>query len=72
VSNSTYNQRLAILSSWYTFIQQVNKLDIPNPIKDVARRNVPAYAEMLPIEPDVIETGLEGINRENLQGGYWP
>jgi site-specific recombinase XerD len=68
VSNSTYNQRLAILSSWYTFIQQVYKLDIPNPIKDVARRNVQAYAEVLPIEPDVIETGLESINREKLQG----
>jgi site-specific recombinase XerD len=68
VSNSTYNQRLAILSSWYTFIQQVYKLDIPNPIKDVARRNVQAYAEVLPIEPDVIEKGLEGINRNHLQG----
>ena len=76
VSNSTYNQRLAILSSWYTFIQQVYKLDIPNPIKDVARRNVQAYAEVLPIEPDVIETGLERINRNKLQGPcaimrYW-
>jgi site-specific recombinase XerD len=76
VSNSTYNQRLAILSSWYTFVQQVYKLDIPNPIKDVTRRNVQAYAEVLPIEPDVIETGLESINREKLQGTcaimrYW-
>jgi site-specific recombinase XerD len=68
VSNSTYNQRLAILSSWYTFVQEVYKLDIPNPIKDVARRNVQAYAEVLPIEPEVIETGLESINREKLQG----
>ncbi len=68
VSNSTYNQRLAILSSWYTFVQQVYKLDISNPIKDVARRNVQAYAEVLPIEPDVIETGLESINRNRLQG----
>ena len=68
VSNSTYNQRLAILSSWYTFVQQVYKLDIPNPIKDVARRTVQAYAEVLPIEPDVIETGLESINRGKLQG----
>lgn len=51
-----------------TFIQQVYKLDIPNPIKDVARRNVQAYAEVLPIEADVIETGLERINRNHLQG----
>ena len=68
VSNSTYDQRLAILSSWYTFVQEVYKLDIPNPIKDVARRNVQAYAEVLPIEPDVIETGLESINREKIAG----
>jgi integrase len=68
VSNSTYNQRLAILSSWYTLVQEIYKLDIPNPIKDVARRNVQAYAEVLPIEPDVIETGLESIDREKLQG----
>ena len=66
ISNSTYDQRLAILSSWYTFVQEVYKLDIPNPIKDVARRNVQAYAEVLPIEPDVIETGLESINRNHL------
>jgi site-specific recombinase XerD len=75
VSNSTYNQRLAILSSWYTFVQQVYKLDISNPIKDVAKRNVQAYAEVLPIEPDVIETGLESINRNRLQDyaimRYW-
>jgi site-specific recombinase XerD len=68
VSNSTYNQRLAILSSWYTFIQQVYKLDIPNPIKDVARRNVQAYAEVQPIAPEVIETGLESIDRGKLTG----
>jgi hypothetical protein len=71
VSNSTYNQRLAILSYWYTFVQEVYKLDIPNPIKDVARRNVQAYAEVLPIEPEVIETGLESINREKIVG-YTP
>jgi site-specific recombinase XerD len=68
VSPSTYNQRLTILSSWYTFVQEVYKLGIPNPIKDVARRNVQAYAVMLPIEPDAIETGLESINREKIVG----
>ncbi len=68
ISNSTYNQRLAILSSWYTFVQEVYKLEIPNPIKDVAKRKVQAYAAALPIEPDVVETGLEGINRNRLQG----
>jgi site-specific recombinase XerD len=68
VSNSTYNQRLAILSSWYTFVQQVYKLEIPNPIKDVQKRKVQAYAAALPIESDVVETGFESINRNRLQG----
>lgn len=68
VANSTYNQRLAILSSWYTFVQHVYHLEIPNPIKEVAKRTVQAYAEVLPIEPEVIETGLESINRSRLQG----
>jgi site-specific recombinase XerD len=68
VSNSTYNQRLAVISSWYAFVQQVYKLAIPNPIKDVTKRKVQAYAAALPIEPDVVETGLESINRNRLQG----
>ena len=60
VSNSTYNQRLAIVSSWYTFVQDVYHLDISNPIKDVQKRKVQAYAAALPIEPDVVETGVKG------------
>src|SRR5262249_36555083 len=44
VSPSTYNQRLAILSSWYTFVQEVYQLDIPNPIESVKKRPVQAYA----------------------------
>src|SRR5258708_10513996 len=68
VSNATYNQRLAIISSGYTFVQQTYHLDIPNPIKDVAKRKVQAYAAALPIEPDVVETGLESINRNRVQG----
>src|SRR5258708_13335365 len=32
VSPSTYNQRQAILSSVYTFVQEVYTLDVPNPI----------------------------------------
>src|SRR6266446_1220347 len=48
VSPSTYNQRLAILSSWYTFVQDTYKLEVPNPIKDVKKRPVQAYAAAEP------------------------
>lgn len=68
VSPSTYNQRLAILSSWYTFVQETYHLDIPNPIKDVKKRPVQAYAAAEPLAPDMIEQGLEDIDRRTLQG----
>jgi site-specific recombinase XerD len=68
VSNATYNQRLAIVSSWYTFVQSTYHLDIPNPIKDVPKRKVQAYAAALPIESDVVETGLESIDRSRVPG----
>lgn len=35
VSANIYNQRLAVLSSWYTFVQETYHIDLPNPIKDV-------------------------------------
>jgi integrase len=68
ISPSTYNQRLAILSSFYTFLQEVYRLDIPNPIESVKKRPVQAYAAASPIEPETVERGLENINRATLQG----
>jgi site-specific recombinase XerD len=68
VSPSTYNQRLAILSSWYTFVQETYHLDIPNPMKEVKKRPVQAYAAAEPIAPEIVEQGLEEINRRSLQG----
>jgi integrase len=68
VSSSMYNQRLAILSSFYAFIQEVYKLAIPNPIKDVKRRKVQAYKAADPIPPDEVEQGLDGIDRSTAEG----
>src|SRR5947209_5218183 len=68
VSPSTYNLRLAILSSWYTFVQDTYKLEIPNPIKDVKKRPVQEYAAALPIAPDMVEQGLGNIDRGSLAG----
>jgi hypothetical protein len=80
VSPSTYNQRLAILSSWYTFVQETYHLYIPNPIKDVKKRPVQAYATAEPIMPETVEQGLDAINRKNLKAcaimrclqSHWP
>jgi site-specific recombinase XerD len=48
VTPSTYNQRLAILSSFYTFLQETYKLDIPNPIESVKKRPVQAVNFEIP------------------------
>src|SRR6266700_6101249 len=68
VSSSMYNQRLAILSSFYSFIQDTYKLHIPNPIKDVKRPKVQAYKAADPIPPDEVEQGLDGIDRNIPEG----
>ena len=68
VSSSMYNQRLAILSSFYTFIQDTYKLKIPNPIKDVKRPKVQAYKAADPIPPHEVEQGLDGIDRNTPEG----
>jgi site-specific recombinase XerD len=70
VSASMYNQRLAILSSFYSFVQDTYKLTIPNPIKDVKRRKVQPYAKAAAdaIPPDEIEQGLDSIDRSTDEG----
>jgi site-specific recombinase XerD len=68
VSPSTFNQRLAVLSSWYTFVQETYHLDIANPIKDVKKRPVQAYAAAEPIAPEVVEEGIEDIDRRTPRG----
>src|SRR6266567_3635898 len=68
VSPAMYNQRLAILSSFYTFLQDTYKLEIPNPIKDVKKRKVQAYAAALSIAPETVEEGLDRIDRNSLAG----
>ncbi len=68
VTPSTYNQRLAILSSFYTFLHETYKLDIPNPIESVKKRPVQAYAAAQPLDPETVIAGLESINRRELKG----
>jgi integrase len=68
VSASTYNVRLAILSSFYAFLQEQYELDIPNPIKDIKKRPVQAYESAEPLEPDIVESGLDVIDRSTPEG----
>lgn len=68
VSPAMYNQRLAVLSALYTFVQDIYKLPIPNLIKDVKRSKVQAYAAADPIPPEEVIEDLDGINRSTDEG----
>ncbi len=63
-----YNQRLAVLSSFYTFVQETYKLQIPNPVKDVKRRKVQYYRSAETIPPEEVELGLDSIDRSTKEG----
>jgi integrase/recombinase XerD len=69
VSPSTYNLRLAILSSFYTFLNENYKLDppVPNPIETVKKRPVQAYAAALPLDAESLEK-LATIDRTTREG----
>jgi integrase len=68
ISPATYNQRLAILSSFYTFLQDTYHLDTPNPIESVKKRPVQAYASAMPLDADEVTDRLASIDRSTLQG----
>jgi integrase len=67
VSPATYNQRLAIISSFYAFLKEQG-IDCRNPIEDVKRRQVQAYAQAAPLDADDIGEALRQIDRATLQG----
>lgn len=70
VSPSTYNQRLAILSSFYSFLNEHYQLDphVPNPLETVKKRPVQAYAAAQPLESERVTEGLERIDRSTREG----
>lgn len=68
VSPATYNQRLAIVSSFYTYLHTTYHLQIPNPIAEVKKRPVQAYAGARALEPEEVESSLETIDRTEKEG----
>ncbi|HJT59492.1 MAG TPA: tyrosine-type recombinase/integrase [Ktedonobacteraceae bacterium] len=68
VAPATYNQRLAIISSFYTFLQEIYQLDYVNPIESIKKRPVQAYGTAMPLEVDEVADRLEGIDRSTPQG----
>jgi integrase len=68
VTANTFNQRLAILSSFYAFARKRQLLLVENPVSLVDRRKVYAYAHAVALTPQAVTRALRKINRETLPG----
>lgn len=71
VSPATYNQRLAIISSFYAYLNDQAKLQdttYPNPIEAIDKPKVQAYAEAAAMDADEVFERLLAIDRSTLAG----
>ncbi len=67
VSANTFNQRLAIVSSFYAFAKKRRRLTV-NPIEMVDRRPVERYSDTRPLDAQSLIRKLEAIDRATLAG----
>lgn len=65
---ATVNQRLSILSSFYTFARKRRLLLMDNPIDMLDRKEVQEYAEAQPLSREKVERVLKTIDRSVLAG----
>lgn len=67
VARSTYNHRLAVLSSFYSFGVKRGHL-AHNPIDRIERARVQEYAGARPLSPEDVQARLAAIDRSTLIG----
>jgi integrase len=67
VSPATYNQRLAILSSFYRYAVKNGYLET-NPVDLVERRPNKAYKSATPLDSKAVQRALKAIDRTTLEG----
>jgi site-specific recombinase XerD len=67
IKASTYNNRLAILSSFYTYARK-RGLVASNPIEVVERNKVQAYASAMPLTQEQASARLAAIDRSTMAG----
>jgi site-specific recombinase XerD len=65
---ATFNQRLAILSSFYAFARKRGLLRGENPISLVDRRTVHEYANAQPIDEAELGRRVRAIDRTSMEG----
>jgi integrase len=68
VAEATYNQRLAILSSFYSFANKRHFFNCGNPISSVERSRVQAYRHAQPLAPDDVAQRMQAIDRTSKLG----
>jgi site-specific recombinase XerD len=68
VTANTYNQRLAIVSSFYAFTRKRRLLQGDNPIELVERRPVHGYAGARPLDSTSVAESLAAIDRTAPDG----
>lgn len=67
VSSATYNQRLAILSSFYLYAMRRNVLQ-QNPLTLVDRRPIQQKEAAMPLDTQDVHTRVQAIDRADVQG----
>jgi integrase len=68
VAPGTFNQRLAVLSSFYEFARRRRLLALGNPIETIERMRDQAYKSAAPLDPRDVAQRLAAIDRETLDG----
>lgn len=68
LSRATFNQRLAVVSSFYKFAARRKYLSLPNPAEGIERGSVQAFGKAEPLNTEIAKTKLQGINRNTLAG----
>ncbi len=68
LSRATFNQRLAVVSSFYKFAARRKYLSVPNPAEGIDRGSVQAFGKAEPLNAEIAKTKLQDINRNTLAG----
>src|SRR5260221_6639463 len=68
VSANTHNQRIACISSFYSFARKRQFLHVDNPTEMIERRKVQAYSGAVPMSKGHVAAALRAIDRTTLLG----
>lgn len=68
VAPSTYNQRIAAVSSFYQWAIQSGMYTGKNPTEQISRAQIKKYARSCALDPQILRTKLKEIDRQTPQG----